>query len=127
MAIPVFPASLNQYLVYPLSSHIENPAISSPMENGTVVSRPRFTRARETFVLRWTALPVEQYALLRSFWRNDVKGGSMEFNWTYPAVPGDAYSGNVFTVRFTGGEIHFDLVSHGYYAGELTIQEIQGR
>lgn len=121
MALPVFPNI--QQPAYPLAEKLENPAIMSQMENGMVVSRPRFTRIRETFTLRWTALPAADYTLLRSFWKTTVLGGSEEFTWTYPTVEGDEYSGKVFTVRFASGDIHFDLASCGLYSGEVTFQE----
>lgn len=122
MALHEFPSNI-QPPVYPFGNKLENPAMASAMENGTVVSRPRFTRLRETFSLKWTALPAAEYELLRSFWKNTVLGGSDKFTWTYPAIPGDAYSGRVFTVRFTG-EMSFDLVSQGYYSGNITLQEV---
>ncbi len=108
---------------YPMRNRIEDPAILSKMENGIVVSRTKYTRSRETFILRWTALPAAHYNTLRSFFKDTVKGGGDTFEWTYPAVAGDPYSGRVFTVRFTGGDIEFELSAPGRYSGELTIQE----
>jgi hypothetical protein len=93
------------------------------MENGTVVSRPRYTRNRETFVLNWGALSAADYALLRAFWKTTVLGGSVIFTWTYPVVAGDPFSGQPFNVRFTGGVPSFDLFMPGHYKGSLTIEE----
>lgn len=122
MAIAAFPEISAP--AYPLANKLENPALMSAMENGTVVSRPRFTKVRETFTLRWTALPAAEYAMLRAFWRDTVLGGSEKFAWTYPAVAGDEYGGRAFTVRFASGDVHFDLASPGYYSGEVVLQEV---
>lgn len=121
MTIPSFPAIKSP--AYPLGNALENPAIRSAMENGVVVSRSRFTRIRETFSLRWTALPATDYALLRSFWKNIVFGGSQTFTWTYPVVAGDVYSGKEFIVRFNG-DFHFDLSGYDLYSGAVTLEEV---
>jgi hypothetical protein len=92
------------------------------MENGIIVSRPRFTRVRETFVLNWRSLPVADFVKLRNFWKNEVFGGSVVFDWQYPNIPNDPYSGQLFHVRFIGGDIDFELSEYGY-SGTLTIQE----
>lgn len=122
MSLPVFPVI--QQPSYPFSNQWENPALTSKMENGIVVSRPKFTRMRETFTLKWSVLPAADYYALRTFWKHTVLGGSQEFAWTYPEVPGDPYSGQVFTVRFAGSEPKFDLIAPGLYSGELTLEEV---
>nr|WP_092069587.1 hypothetical protein [Dendrosporobacter quercicolus]NSL47524.1 hypothetical protein [Dendrosporobacter quercicolus DSM 1736]SDL92859.1 hypothetical protein SAMN04488502_1011204 [Dendrosporobacter quercicolus] len=122
MTLPEFPEI--QQPCYPFSSEWEDPALTSKMENGYIVSRPKFTRVRETFRLKWQALPARDYHALRTFWKDVVLGGSREFYWTYPEVPDDAYSKKVFTVRFISGEIRFDLVGPGQYSGEFKLQEV---
>lgn len=113
-----------QQPVYPLATKIKDPSLKSEMENGLVISRPRFTRVPQSFVLKWTALPAADYAVLRDFYRDNVYGGSLAFDWRYPAVAGDPYSGQVFSVRFMGEEFSFNMVAPGYYAGTLTVQEV---
>jgi hypothetical protein len=108
---------------YPFGNQLEDPAISSQMENGTKVSRARFTKSRETFFLKWNALPAADYYQLRDFYKNVVKGSSERFDWTYPPIQGDPYSGQVFTVRFAGGSPNFSLANYGMYSGEITLQE----
>lgn len=114
MALLVFPNVANP--VYPLNEGRENPAISSQMENGIVVSRPRFTRIRKKWVLKWTALKTNEYQVLTDFW-DKVCGGSLEFQWTHPVT------GVVYTVRFAG-DINFHLASHDLWEGEITLQEV---
>lgn len=112
-----------QQPVYPFTTKIKDPSLQSEMENGLVISRAKFTRVPQTFVLKWTALPIADYIALRDFYRNTVHGGSLAFDWYYPIVPNDPYSGQLFRVRFVGGDVSFDLAAPGYYSGTLTIQE----
>lgn len=113
-----------QQPVYPFTTKMKDPSLQSEMENGLVISRAKFTRTPLKFVLKWTALPAADYAVLRNFYRNTAIGGSQVFDWYYPTVPDDPYSGQLFSVRFTGGDISFDLAAPGYYSGILTIQEV---
>jgi hypothetical protein len=113
-----------QQPVYPFTTKIKDPSLQFQMENGIVVSRAKFTRIPQTFVLKWTALPAADYAALRDFYRNTVLGGSKAFDWYYPEVPNDSYTGQKFLVRFTGGDMSFDLAAPGYYSGTVTIQEV---
>lgn len=113
-----------QQPVYPFTTKIKDPALQSEMENGLVISRAKFTRVPLTFILKWTALPAADYAALRDFYRNTVRGGSLAFDWYYPTVANDPYSGQLFTVRFGSGDVSFDLAVPGYYSGTLTIQEV---
>ena len=109
---------------YPFSTKIENVALQSKMEDGTIVSRARFTRARETFTLRWNALPEADYILLLNFYKNTVKGGSLAFIWTHPPVPGSPPSGVPYTVRFIDGDIEFSVPQPGIRSGQLVLQEV---
>jgi len=113
-----------QQPVYPFTTKIKDPSLQSEMENGLMVSRVKFTRVPLTFILKWTALAAADYAVLRDFYRKTVYGGGLVFNWYYPTVPNDPYSGQLFSVRFTGGDISFNLSAPGYYSGTLTIQEV---
>lgn len=110
--------------VYPLTAKIKDPSLQSEMENGLVLSRAKFTRTLQTFTLQWNALPAADYETLRDFYRYTTRGGSLAFDWQYPTVVNDSYSGQVFSVRFIGEDISFDLAAPGYYAGKLTIQEV---
>lgn len=107
---------------YPLKSKWENPVLASKMENGTVVTRPKFTRLRETFTLSWTALPAADYATLREFWHTTL-GGSAVFLWTYPQIVGDPLSGKEFRVRFSAEEPSFEVSAPGLYRGSVTLEE----
>lgn len=69
----------------------EDPAISSKMEDGTVVSRAKFTRSRETITLKWNAMSSADFTTLLSWYKNTVKGSSDTFTYTQPAT-GTAYT-----------------------------------
>jgi hypothetical protein len=105
-----------QQPVYPFTTKIKDPSLQSEMDNGLVIP--------QTFVLKWTALPAVDYATLRDFYRKTVYGGSLAFDWYYPTVSNDPYSGKLFSVRFVAGDISFDLAAPGYYSGSLTIREV---
>lgn len=113
-----------QQPVYPFTTKIKDPSLQSEMENGLVISRAKFTRVPQIFTLKWTALPTADYATLRDFYRNTVYGGSLAFDWYYPTVANDSYSGKLFSVRFKSEDISFDLAAPGYYSGTITIQEV---
>jgi len=113
-----------QQPVYPFTTKIKDPSLQSEMENGLVISRPKFTRVPQIFTLKWTALPATDFATLRDFYRNTVYGGSLAFDWYYPIVANDSYSGKLFSVRFKSEDFSFELAAPGYYSGSITIQEV---
>lgn len=109
--------------VYPLKTKWENPVIASKAENGTVITRAKFTRIREEFTLSWNALKATEYIELKKFWRETL-GGSISFHWRYPNIHGDALSGKTFVVRFASEEPTFELSLPGYYEGSITLVEV---
>ena len=109
---------------YPFKETPENPAITSKQENGIVVSRMRYTRNRETFILSWDSLPNADYSILRNFYKNVVFGGSLIFEWIYPVVIGDDYSGNTYSVRFVGSPPDFQLYDFSKRKGQITLEEV---
>ena len=78
-----------------LEESIPDPAIRSEFEDGTVQTRPRFTRMRRKWTLTWNNLRYADYAALRSFF-DSKRGGSTSFSWTNPLDNG------MHTVRFSG-------------------------
>lgn len=109
---------------YPFASKFEDISLQSKMEDGSVVSRAKFTRVRETFTLRWNAMPDADYSLLRSFIKDTIKGGSLKFVWTYPVITDDPYSGTAFTVRLVGGDVEFSKPTVGVRSGQIVIVEV---
>ena len=72
-----------------------DPAIRSEFEDGSVHTRPRYTRLRRTWTLTWQNLKGADYRTLRAFYVSQ-KGGSLTFTWQNPIER------TTFTVRFTG-------------------------
>lgn len=125
MSLPVFPD-----IMPPITpdEEPEDPGISTKMENGLVVSRPRFTKSRLTFPLVWgddqdNPLTTAEKTTLLNFYMNEVKGSSQIFEWTCNAKNSSFY-GQTFKVRFTGGEPKFSEISPGFWSCSLTIQEV---
>ena len=81
--------------VFPIQTGSEDPTISSTFENGMEQTRPRFTRLRRSWTLKWTFMLNEDRDTLMTFW-NTTSGGSVEFIWTNPTDE------QTYTVRFSG-------------------------
>ena len=71
---------------YPLNIDTENNSLMSKFEDGTVQSRPKFTRSRRTFTVKWNGLPNKEYLILDKFIRETVKYSSETFSWVNPAT-----------------------------------------
>jgi hypothetical protein len=85
----------------PLSESFDDPAIRTEMEGGYTNTRPRYTRIRGTWPLKWNALTETHYNTLKNFYKNDTFGGSLFFSWTTPT---DESTVNVrFTKKYAGG------------------------
>ncbi len=104
--------------VYPLTEEWEDVGLISEFEDGSQISRPRFTRSRGKWVLTWNALPDADYQKLIQFWRDTAKGKSMAFDWTHPVTGGEPYK-----VRFAEKQ-SFKNVAPGLWSGEVTLCEI---
>lgn len=110
---------------YPLDIELEDTSISSKFEDGTVQSRRKFTRSRDTFTVKWEALPKSEFDTLINFIKNTIKFKANTFYWTNPA----SYAG-------TGGEnpdvrevrlvevSNASLVQLNYYSITLKLQEV---
>ena len=102
---------------FPLTETFEDAVIRSTMEDGTIKTRPRFTRNRVTYELTWSSMPDEQKRDLESFFRFETKNGSKIFNWTHPV------SGNVIEVRFSEMP-KFSLKVKSFWQVSVKLQEV---
>ena len=102
--------------VMPFSEELEDVSLVSPTENGMVISRPKFTRQRNTFNLQWTALPTTDYSILKKFYI-DMLGGSSSFMWSHPIT------GTIYEVRFSGA-FNFQYDSVGLWSGSVILIEV---
>lgn len=74
---------------YPFKEKIEDNSIRSKFEDGSMQSRKKFTRSRDTFTVTWNNLPGNEYRILKNFIKNTVNYSAESFVWTYPAFKGD--------------------------------------
>lgn len=93
-----------------------DPTISSEMEDGIVVTRPRYTRIRRRWELNWQNLIAVDYQTLRAFYYTQ-KGGALSFSWTHPTER------VTFTVRFSG-DLSGKAAPMGVYSVTLTLEEV---
>lgn len=103
----------------------ENIGMTSDVENGSVISRAKFTRSRLTFYLSWgerNPMTTDEREIFRDFYQNKARGSSEKFEWTCNA-PFSPYFGQTFIVRFNGDPPRFRLVAPGYWATECTLKE----
>jgi len=70
-------------------------AIRSEFDDGSVLTRPRYSRMRRTWSLTWANLIGADYRTLRTFYEVQ-KGGSLSFTWNNPL------ENQNFIVRFNG-------------------------
>lgn len=107
---------------YPLNIETENNSLASKFEDGTVQSRPKFTRSRRTFTVKWNGLPNNEYMILDNFIRNTVKYSAETFLWVNPA----SYSAperETLEVRINNvGKAEMTTLDR--WNVELTIQEV---
>ena len=100
---------------FPLDENLQDPGIRSPMENGSVVSRARYTRIRRIFNLRWSSLPNADKETLFNFYENDIRGSSLTFNWTHPETL------KTYVVRMTS--LRAQKIRPGFWLVDATLEE----
>jgi phage-related protein len=94
----------------------EDAAIRTEFETGMVQSRPRYTRARRTWMLSWEYMRGADYRVLRSFY-DQMRGGSLSFDWQNPAEL------IFFNVRFKG-EIRSRNQSADFWNVNVTLEQV---
>lgn len=107
--------------VYSYGEDPEDPGITSPMEDGSVISRGRFTKSRLTFRLPGWKMNGAHKAILLNFYRNIAKGSANRFNWTHPD-PDSEFYGQAFEVRFASPP-KFQKYLPGWWTVEIVLQE----
>ena len=102
---------------YPLVETLEDAVLRSNMEDGTVKTRPKFTRNRKTFEVQWNNMLTEEQQVFENFYKNTLKNGSLPFNWTHPKT------GVTYVVIFS--EVpSMSLTLLEYWAVSMKIQEV---
>lgn len=103
MSIKSFPTEI-PLPSYPLKMVAEDNSITSKFEDGSMVSRKKFSRSRIKFEVQWNSLTNEEFAILDNFIVNVVSHAAEAFVWENPVnhVP--------YTVRctsYSGGTLTF--------------------
>lgn len=91
--MPTFP-TLTIPPTYPLDEQREDATIRSAFEAGYEHTRPRFTRNRYTWVVKYNMMPSADKTTLEAF-VTTVREGADKFSWTNPV------DGAVHTVTFS--------------------------
>lgn len=114
MALPVFP-TIKQPVCDFEEDYISS-VISSEIDGGYKVTRPRFSRRPGLWVAKWETLNDTDYDKLMEFYKNTIAGGAAMFTWTHPK------RNTVHTVRIAE-KGKFNLNQYGW-SGTLTIEEV---
>lgn len=111
-----FPSNIGNP-AYPLGEQPENAVLSSKMEDGTVKTRPKFTRNRATYTLQWPATTNEVRQAFDTFYKTTLKNGALSFNWTHPST------NESLVVRFTEPPTYSNVYT-GYWTISAKLQEV---
>jgi hypothetical protein len=115
---PALPLPGYQYQETP-----EDPGIRTQMENGSTIGRARFTRSRAFSPLQitWPAIKAEDKATLNSFYRDEIKGCSQNFNYIHKDPESEFY--NQTFVVYVKSPPAYQKVSYNRYSATLILQE----
>jgi hypothetical protein len=106
---------------YPLGVTSIASTIRSESEAGYVITRPRYTRTRKRWSLKWAMMSASDYTSLETFFNETTIGGANSFTWDHPIT------GTIYTVRFAEDELSFNLSTpgvSGFYEGSVTLLEV---
>lgn len=113
--MPNFP-TLSRNPSFPLEEIVEENTIRSNFEAGYELTRPRFTRMRKTFSVKYELLTNTDKQLIDNFYVQ-MKGGSGSFTWTNPITAVN------HTVRFAEPP-KFEYTMDGYWNVEIKLREL---
>ena len=102
---------------YPMDVEFEDTSISSKFEDGSVQTRSKFTRSRDTFKVTWKRLRLNEYKTLIDFVKNVAKFKANAFYWKNPDT-----NENVL-VRINAIS-NVQLVELEYHSVTLELQEV---
>lgn len=113
--MPAYPTlSINPE--YPLDEDREDSTLKSDFEGGYQHTRPRFTRIRRIWNIRYKYLLDADKTALEAH-VDSVKGSADSFLWTHPKT------GTQYTVRFDKPP-KFSYVQYGYWDTEFMLKEV---
>lgn len=110
--------TLSRPPIHPLDpdGELEDAILRSPFEAGYEQTRPKYTRARRIFGVRYRIQEADT-ALLRAFEQVTLVNGADAFDWTHPI------SAVTYTVRLAA-PIKYAKTSVGITDASFTIREV---
>lgn len=113
-----FPLPITTPYTFDDEGPVEDPTLSSHMEDGSAVTRARFTRLRRSWRVTYT-LDNDAKLLLEAFQRDTTRGTAGSFTWIHPDT---LYP---HTVRF-GTLVRFPRFANafGWWAVPVTFVEV---
>jgi len=100
---------------YPIKEDYYKPVVRTESEGNYVHTRPRTSRGRNRWTLKWEYIDDTDYQNLKGFF--DENQGSA-FSWTNPI------DSTTYTVMFSDDTFKGEAVSPGYWNVELNIEEL---
>lgn len=92
--------------------------LKSPTEDGYVITRSAWTRAKKVFSVKYNALSVTDYNTLLSFFEDNAKGAAEVFNWTHPV------SSTVYEVRFKDDILQAEYITSSLVSCSFVLEEV---
>lgn len=111
----VFPEIANPD--YPFTLVPEDNSISSTFEDGTVQSRVKFTRSRDSYQLTWSNMSADDFNKLFNFIKNEAHFKALTFQWTNP-LTGDTHE--VRCMEFT----NLSNTRLNFWSARIKLQEV---
>ena len=94
---------------------LHKPQVKSAFEGNWAQTRPQFTRATNTFNIRFTCINVADKNTLRTFFEDNI---GLDFTWNNPD------DGLPYLVRFKNDILRFKNVAIGLYNTEMILEEV---
>ena len=104
--------------IHPLDpdGELEDAAVRSPFEGGYQQTRPRYTRARRRFGVRYRLQSSDLWTL-RTFELTTLRNGADSFTWTHPTTS------TSYTVRLAA-PIAYARAQYGIWDVSMTLEEV---
>lgn len=109
--------TLSKVPAYPLGEESEDAVIRSSSEAGYQITRPRFTKVRRKFEVKYEDCTQTDKNSLDTFYYTTLGNGSAIFQWTHPQTS------EVINVRFAK-PIKSSLAFDNHYNIEFTLEEV---
>jgi len=100
---------------YNSSEEYYRPQIKTEFEANYAQSRPTATRSIYRWSLKWSAMPLADYATLKTFFNTNQ---GLSFTWT------NAIDSSSHTVRFSDSSLKAQYITKDYVGVEVNIEEV---